>query len=238
VTERILVVDDEPEIRRALRAALRPHGYEVEVVSTGNEALRAAAERRPDLVILDLRLPDMDGREVCLRLRAWSRVPVIVLSVADDERTKIAALDTGADDYLVKPFSAGELLARIRAARRRAQEDVLLPVIQLGELRIDRVARTVALAGRPVRLTPKEYDLLTYLAANPGRVLTHRMILGHVWGPEYGDEVQYLRVFVRSLRRKIEPDPEHPRYILTDIGVGYHFPAPEADQPPGSPGAR
>jgi two-component system KDP operon response regulator KdpE len=152
-------------------------------------------------------------------------VPIIVLSVHDDEPTQLAALDAGADAYLVKPFGSGELLARVRAARRRAKEDVLLPVVEVGALCVDLGRRHVTVAGAPCHLTPKEYDLLAYLVTNAGRVLTHRMILQHVWGPEYGEEVQYLRVFVRLLRRKLEPDPEHPRYILTEVGVGYHFPS-------------
>ncbi len=225
VSERILVVDDEVPMQRALRAMLRTHGYDVTLASSGQEALDRAAAESPDLVVLDLVLPDMDGREVCLRLRSWSRVPIIVLSVHDDEPTKIAALDAGADDYLVKPFGSGELLARVRAARRRAKEDVLLPIVEVGALCVDLGRRHVTVAGAPCHLTPKEYDLLAYLVTNAGRVLTHRMILQHVWGPEYGEEVQYLRVFVRLLRRKLEPDPEHPRYILTEVGVGYHFPS-------------
>lgn len=205
---------------------LQAHGYVVQAVTTGQEALDRASIEAPDLVVLDLKLPDMDGREVCLRLRSWSEVPLIVLSVYDDEAIKVSALDAGADDYLVKPFSAGELLARIRALRRRVRQDVRQPVIEAGDLRIDMVHRQVTLRGSPCHLTPKEYALLTYLAVNRGKVLTHRMILNHVWGPEYVDEIQYLRVFVSLLRRKIEPDPEHPRYILTEVGVGYRFPAP------------
>ncbi len=226
MAERILIIDDEPQMCRALRAMLQPHGYQVQTVQTGQEGLDAAAAERPDLVILDLGLPDMDGREVCVRLRGWSQVPVIVLSVADDEATKVEALDAGADDYLVKPFGAGELLARIRAARRRAREEVAAPVIESGDLRIDLARHRVSLADRPIRLTPKEYDVLTYLAVNAGKVLTHRMLLTHVWGPEYADDVQYLRVFVSLLRHKLEADPKHPRHILTEVGVGYTFAPP------------
>jgi two-component system KDP operon response regulator KdpE len=225
VAEKILIIDDEPQMCRALRAMLQPHGYHVQMAQSGQEGLDAAATDRPDLVILDLGLPDMDGREVCVRLRGWSQVPVIVLSVADDETTKVEALDAGADDYLVKPFGAGELLARIRAARRRAREEVAAPVIESGDLRIDLARRRVTLAGRQVRLTPKEYDVLTHLAVNAGKVLTHRMLLTHVWGAEYADDVQYLRVFISLLRHKLEADPEHPRYILTEVGVGYRFAA-------------
>lgn len=223
---KILVVDDEVQIRRALGAMLRTQGYEVTSASNGEQALDLASTAQPDLIVLDLRLPDMDGREICARLRSWTQVPIIVLSVMDDEPTKIAALDAGADDYLVKPFSAGELLARVRAARRRARHEPGQPVVEVGDLRLDLATRAVTVAGRHCRLTPKEYDLLTYLAINSGKVLTHRMILTHVWGPEYGEEVHYLRVFVRLLRRKVEPDPDRPRYILTDMGVGYHIQAP------------
>lgn len=225
---RILVVDDEPQIRRALRAALTAQGHAVEVASGGEEALRRLAAETFDLVILDLVLPDLDGTEVCVRLREWSAVPVIVLSVRDDEPSKVSALDRGADDYLVKPFGVAELLARVRANLRRAREEVGAPVVECGDLRIDVGRRRVEVAGREIRLTRKEFDLLAYLALNRGRVLTHRMLLQHVWGPEYGEEVQYLRVFVRQLRLKLEPDPHLPRYILTDVGVGYRFPDPGA----------
>jgi two-component system KDP operon response regulator KdpE len=224
---RILVVDDEPQIRRALRAALAAQDHEVVVAATGEEALDQLALGPMDLVILDLGLPDVDGGEVCARLREWSQVPVIVLSVRDDERSKVLALDRGADDYLVKPFGAAELLARVRAHLRRARDEVAPPRIQSGALTIDLARRRVAVDGREVRLTRKEFDLLAYLAANRGRVLTHRMLLQHVWGPEYGDEVQYLRVFVSQLRRKLEPDPHVPRYVVTDVGVGYRFPEPD-----------
>jgi two-component system KDP operon response regulator KdpE len=221
---RILVVDDEAQMRRALTAVLRSSGYEVWAASGGQQALDATVTFRPDLIVLDLRLPDMDGREVCARLRTWSQVPIIVLSVTDAESAKIAALDAGADDYLVKPFSAGELLARVRAAHRRAHVETASPVITVGDLRVDLSQRTVRRGEQLCHLTPKEYALLAYLAAHAGRVLTHAMILEQVWGPEYSNETHYLRVFVRLLRRKLEPDPEHPRYILTDVGVGYHMP--------------
>jgi two-component system, OmpR family, KDP operon response regulator KdpE len=221
---RILVVDDEPQIRRALRAALLAQAHEVAVAESGEAALDALALAPCDLVILDLGLPDMDGAEVCARLREWTQVPVIVLSVRDDEKSKVLALDRGADDYLVKPFSVAELLARVRAHLRRAREEVAPPLVQSGALAIDLVRRRVEVDGQEVRLTRKEFDLLAYLATNRGRVLTHRMLLQHVWGPEYGSEVQYLRVFVSQLRRKLEPDPHVPRYVLTDVGVGYRFP--------------
>ena len=221
---RILIVDDEPQIRRALRAALSAQAHEVVVAESGEGALDRLALEALDLVILDLGLPDMDGAEVCQRLRAWSQVPVIVLSVRDDERSKVLALDRGADDYLVKPFGVAELLARVRAHLRRVREEVAPSRVEMGTLVIDLARRRVEAEGREVRLTRKEFDLLAYLAANRGRVLTHSMILQHVWGPEYGGEVQYLRVFVSQLRRKIEPDAHVPRYIVTDVGVGYRFP--------------
>ena len=221
---RILVVDDEPQIRRALRVALAAQDHDVVVAASGEEALDALAVTPCDLVVLDLGLPDIDGAEVCQRLREWSQVPVIVLSVREDERSKVLALDRGADDYLVKPFGVAELLARVRAHLRRARDEVTPPRIQHGALAIDLVRRRVEVDGQEVRLTRKEFDLLAYLAMNRGRVLTHRMLLQHVWGPEYGGEVQYLRVFVSQLRRKLEPDPHVPRYILTDVGVGYRFP--------------
>lgn len=230
---RILVVDDEPQIRRALRAALTAQSHRVAVAGSGAEALDALATGPCDLVILDLGLPDIDGGEVCARLRQWSQVPVIVLSVRDDEASKVAALDRGADDYLAKPFGVAELLARVRANLRRAREETAPPVVECGLLRVDIGRRRVEVDGREARLTRKEFDLLAYLAANRGRVLTHRMLLQHVWGPEYGEEVQYLRVFVRQLRRKLEPNPHLPRYILTDVGVGYRL--PEADGPGSAP---
>ena len=224
---RILVVDDEPQIRRALRAALQAEGYRVDLADCGADALQAIELEPPDLVILDLGLPDLDGAEVCARLRSWSQVPVIVVSVRDAERDKVQALDRGADDYLVKPFGIRELLARVRAALRRSREEVGLPVVAHGDLSIDLARHRVESGGRTVHLTPTEYELLAYLATHRGKVLTHQMILQRVWGPEYGNEVQYLRVFVSQLRRKIEPDPRTPRYLLTEVGVGYRFPDPD-----------
>ena len=225
MSQRILVVDDEPQIRRALRAALQAEGYRVDLAATGGEALAAVSLEPPDLVILDLGLPDGDGAEVCARLRTTSRVPVIVLSVRDAEGEKVRALDRGADDYLVKPFGIAELLARIRAALRRSREEVGQPVIEHDGLAVDLARHRVALGGREIHLTPTEYELLAYLATHRGKVLTHQMILQRVWGPEYADEVQYLRVFVSQLRRKIEPDARAPRHLLTEVGVGYRFPA-------------
>ncbi len=231
MAQRILVVDDEPQIRRALRAALQSEGYSVELAETGQQALDHTAASPPDLVILDLGLPDLDGSDVCAHLRTWTSVPVIVLSVRDAEREKVRALDVGADDYLVKPFGIAELLARIRAALRRVREEVGQPVVRHGDLVVDLARHRVRLAEADVRLTPTEYALLACLVANRGRVLTHQMLLNRVWGPEYGGETQYLRVFVSQLRRKIEPDPHRPRYLLTEVGVGYRFPNEDEAQP-------
>ena len=219
---RVLVVDDEPQILRALQTGLRGAGYEVDTAATGGEALTAAAVRPPDAVILDLVLPDMRGTDVCRELRTWSTVPVIVLSVVGDEDEKVAALDAGADDYVTKPFGLDELLARLRAALRRAEPSAE-PVLEIGELRIDLEAHTVTFDGRSVQLTPHEYSLLTLLARNEGKLLTHQAILRDVWGKAYADESHYLHVYVSQLRRKLEPDPARPRYILTEPGAGYRL---------------
>ena len=219
---RVLVVDDEPQILRALQMSLRGAGYEVDTATTGAQALTAAAVNPPDAVILDLVLPDMRGTDVCRELRTWTSVPVIVLSVVADEEEKVAALDAGADDYVTKPFGVDELLARLRAALRRVEpsED---PVHVIGELRVDLAGREVTFAGRPVQLTPHEFELLRLLARNEGKLLTHKTILREVWGQAYGDESHYLHVYVSQLRRKIEPDPARPRYLLTEPGVGYRL---------------
>jgi two-component system, OmpR family, KDP operon response regulator KdpE len=219
---RILVVDDEPQILRALQTSLRGAGYEVDTATTGGEALTAAAVRPPDAVILDLVLPDMSGTGVCRELRTWSTMPVIVLSVVGDEDEKVAALDAGADDYVTKPFGLDELLARLRAALRRS-ETAGEPVLEIGELRIDLEAHAVTFDGRSVQLTPHEYSLLTLLARNEGKLLTHQAILRDVWGKAYADESHYLHVYVSQLRRKLEPDPARPRYILTEPGAGYRL---------------
>jgi two-component system KDP operon response regulator KdpE len=222
---RILVVDDEPAICRMLSVALGGHGYQVRDARTGEAGLVEAATWRPDLLILDLGLPDMEGHEVIRRLREWADLPVIILSVRDQDSEKITALDAGADDYLTKPFSMGELLARLRSALRRAArpggagEDV----VRLGDLEIDLVRRRVSVAGRAVHLTPTEYGLLRVLAQNTDRVVTHRFLLQSVWGKGYEDEDHYVRVYVGQLRRKIEPDPARPRYLLTEPGVGYRL---------------
>jgi two-component system KDP operon response regulator KdpE len=217
-----LDVDAEQQILRALQTGLRGAGYEVDTAATGREALTAAAVRPPDAVILDLVLPDLRGTEVCRELRTWSTVPVIVLSVVGDEDEKVAALDAGADDYVTKPFGLDELLARLRAALRRAEPSGE-PVLEIGELRIDLEAHTVTFDGRSVQLTPHEYALLTLLARNEGKLLTHQVILRDVWGKAYADESHYLHVYVSQLRRKLEPDPARPRYILTEPGAGYRL---------------
>jgi two-component system KDP operon response regulator KdpE len=221
---RILVVDDEPQILRSLRTTLASHGYDVQTAATGEEALAAVEGRLPDLVVLDLVLPGLSGLEVCRRLRARSSLPIVVLSARGDERDKVAALDLGADDYLTKPFGVNELLARIRAALRRAAgARGPSAVVEAGGLRVDFDRRQVTLDAAEVRLTPTEFDLLKALVANAGRVLTHGYLLRTVWGPEYEGESQLLRVFIGQLRRKVERDPSRPRQILTEPGVGYRF---------------
>lgn len=221
----ILVIDDEPQILRALRTILTARQYRVTAASRGEEGLAQAAAVQPDLVILDLALPDMDGIEVCKRLREWTKVPIIVLSVRDSEREKVTALDNGADDYLTKPFGAEELLARIRAALRHASPDRGSGRSQIacGPLLIDLVQHSVTRNGVEVKLTATEFRLLAYLASNAGRVLTHRAILTQVWSAADADRVEYLRVYVRQLRRKLEDDPEQPKFILNEPGIGYRF---------------
>jgi two-component system, OmpR family, KDP operon response regulator KdpE len=227
VTGRILVVDDEPQILRALRTSLRGAGYDVDTADTAEAALTALALNPPDAVILDLVLPDGSGTEVCRELRAWSTVPVIVLSVVGEEVEKIAALDAGADDYVTKPFGIDELLARLRAAMRRSEASTE-PVIEVGELRVDLEKRLVTVGGRPVQLTPHEFALLRILATNAGKLLTHAALLREVWGRGYAEESHYLHVYVSQLRRKLEPDPARPRYILTEPGAGYRLVDPAA----------
>jgi DNA-binding response OmpR family regulator len=219
---KILVVDDEPQILRALRTNLRGAGYEVTTAETVEGALAEAAMRPPDAVILDLLLPDGSGTDVCRELRRWSDVPVIVLSAVGDETEKVAALDAGADDYVTKPFGIDELLARLRAALRRANHSEE-PVVEVGDLRVDLEKRSVTVQGEQVSLTPHEYGMLALFARNPGKLLTHRMILREVWGPGYLDESHYLHVYVSQLRRKIEADPARPRYLITEPGAGYRL---------------
>jgi two-component system, OmpR family, KDP operon response regulator KdpE len=219
---KILAVDDEPQILRALTASLRGAGYDVATAETAQAALTAAAVAPPDAIILDLVLPDGRGTDVVRELRTWSSVPVIVLSVVGDESEKVAALDAGADDYVTKPFGVDELLARLRAAMRRVEPSPE-PVREIGELRVDLDKRAVSFAGRPVQLTPHELRLLLLLVRNEGKLLTHATILREVWGRAYADESHYLHVYVSQLRRKIEPDPARPRYILTEPGAGYRL---------------
>jgi two-component system KDP operon response regulator KdpE len=223
---RVLVVDDEPQILRALQLKLRTAGYAVETAATAEEALMKAAMRPPEAIILDLLLPDGSGTDVCRELRTWSKVPIVVLSAVGEETEKIAALDAGADDYVTKPFSGDELLARVRAQLRRSAP-ASRPVLEIGELRIDLEKRLVTMGGETVSLTPIEYDLLRLFAANEGKLLTHPTILREIWGPAYGEESNYLHVYVSHLRRKIEPDPARPRYLLTQPGVGYRLVAPD-----------
>jgi two-component system, OmpR family, KDP operon response regulator KdpE len=220
----VLVVDDEPPIRRALRTSLEAHGWDVASVGTGEEGVVQAAETAPDLLLLDLGLPDMDGTEVIRRVRAFSQVPVIVLSVRDGQRDKIAALDAGADDYVTKPFAMEELLARARAALRRAQSEEPAPaVMQFGGLRVDLARRLVSRDGEQVHLTPTEYGLLEALVTNPGKLLTHQWLLRKVWGQGYGTETTYLRTYVRALRKKLGDDAQAPGLIITEPGIGYRW---------------
>jgi two-component system, OmpR family, KDP operon response regulator KdpE len=226
--QRILVVDDEPQILRALGTTLRGAGYDVHTAATAEAALASAAAHPPEAVILDLVLPDGSGTDVTRELRAWTDAPVVVLSAVGDEREKVAALDAGADDYVTKPFSVDELLARLRAVLRRSGP-TLEPVITVGELSIDVPNRSVTRNGSRIRLSPHEFDLLRVLAQNRGKLLTHRMLLREVWGPSYQVEAHYLHVYVSQLRRKIEPDPSRPRYLLTEPGAGYRLIEPAGD---------
>ena len=220
--QRVLVVDDEPQILRALGATLRGAGFTVDTAATVGEALTAAAAHPPEAVILDLVLPDGNGTDVTRELRTWSEAPVIVLSAVGEERQKIEALDAGADDYVTKPFSVDELLARLRAVLRR-RPHAPDPVLGIGDLQIDVPERTVTMRGKRIKLSPHEFDLLRVLAQNQGKLLTHRMLLREVWGPAYQVEAHYLHVYVSHLRRKIEPDPSSPKYLLTEPGVGYRL---------------
>jgi two-component system KDP operon response regulator KdpE len=220
---RVLVVDDERAIRRYLHAALNAQGYTIFEASTGQEALNAVVTDRPDLVILDLGLPDLDGVEVTRQLREWTHIPIIILSVREQESEKIAALDAGADDYLTKPFSSGELMARMRVAIRRSMQTTSEPIFENGDLRVDLSKRLVTINGNEVSLTPTEYDLLRVIVQNAGKVLTQHQLLCLVWGSGYETEAHLLRVNISNLRRKIELDPTQPHYILTEPGVGYRL---------------
>jgi two-component system KDP operon response regulator KdpE len=225
----ILVIDDEPQILRALRTILTEKQFKVSTASRGEEGLALAAASPPDIVILDLGLPDMDGIEVCARLREWTQNPIIVLSVRDSERDKVAALDKGADDYLTKPFGIEELLARVRVALRHSaqRQGAQTRIVKAGSLTIDLAWHVVTRNGEEVKLTATEFSLLAYLAANRGRVLTHQSILTHVWDPADAEHTEYLRVYMRQLRKKLEDDPEQPQYLITEPGVGYRFLADE-----------
>ena len=227
---RVLVVDDEPQILRALQTNLRGAGYDVETAATAEAALASAAMKPPDAVILDLVLPDGRGTDVARELRRWSSAPILILSVVGEEAEKVAALDAGADDYVEKPFGIDELLARLRALLRRATA-AGEPVLELGDLVIDLDKRSVTESGRPVSLTPHEFELLRVLAQNEGKLMTHPAILREVWGPAYGDESHYLHVYVSQLRRKIELDPARPRYLLTEPGAGYRLVNPVLSRP-------
>jgi two-component system KDP operon response regulator KdpE len=224
---RILVVDDEPQIARVLRTGLKTHGYDVRVAADGVSALETFGDWHPDLVITDLAMPNMDGLKLCRRLRETSQIPIIVLSVRGEEKTKVEALDAGADDYVTKPFGMDELLARVRAQLRRAMtpsvNEVSQSVLEEGDFRLDLEARKVFVREAEVHLTPKEYDLLVHFVRHAGKVLTHRTLLGAIWGGNYTEQGEYLRVFVGQLRKKIEPNPSTPRYILTEPWIGYRF---------------
>jgi len=221
----ILVIDDEPQILRAIRTILTEKGFRVTTASRGEEGLTLAATNEPDLIILDLGLPDMDGVEVCTRLREWTQIPIIILSVRDSERDKVAALDMGADDYLTKPFGIEELLARVRVALRHSgrASEAQSKLVKAGPITIDLVWHLVKRGEEEIKLTATEYKLLAYLASNHGRVLTHQSILTNVWGAADADHTEYLRVYMRQLRKKLEDDPESPQYILTEPGIGYRF---------------
>jgi two-component system KDP operon response regulator KdpE len=222
----VLIVEDEPQMVRFLRASLSTHGYRLIESATGADGLAQAAARNPDVILLDLGLPDMDGLEVTRRLREWSTAPIIVISARGQDDDKIGALDAGADDYLTKPFSVGELLARIRVALRHATAVTSTkaePVFTLGELRVDMAKREVFVADREIHLTPTEYKLLTVLVQHAGKVVTHRQLLKEVWGPVHADNTQYLRVYMAQLRQKLEPNPAHPHYLINEPGVGYRL---------------
>jgi two-component system KDP operon response regulator KdpE len=221
--QRILVVDDEAPIRRYLRAALSAQGFTIYEAASGQEALNAVISNRPDIIILDLGLPDIDGIEVTRQLREWSQTPIIILSVRENEQDKIAALDAGADDYLTKPFGTGELMARMRVVMRRQSSKSDEPILQVNELQMDLSSRIVTLSDNEISLTPTEYDILRLLMQNAGKVMTHHHLLRQVWGTAYESEMHLLRVNISNLRRKIEPDPARPTYIHTEPGVGYRI---------------
>ena len=221
--ERVLIVDDEPAIRRFLRVTLTAQAYSTIEAASGQEALSKAAADKPDIIVLDIGLPDINGIEVTRLLRQWTQIPIIILSVRGAESDKIAALDAGADDYLTKPFGVGELLARLRAALRRAAQTTSEPVFTSGNLKVDLARRLIIVSGDEVQLTPTEYELLRVLVTHAGKVLTHHFLLREVWGAEYGEEFHMLHVNISNLRRKIEPDSTRPQFIITEPGVGYRL---------------
>jgi len=230
--ENILVIDDEPQIRRVMRSTLSTHGYVISEAMTGEDGVDAVRKNKPDLVLLDMNMPGIGGLQACREIRESTDAPIIMLTVRNAERDKVAALDAGADDYVVKPFGIEELLARIRSALRRyAPGDAVAPFITK-DMSVDFEARTVTVRGRDVHLTPKEFDVLKHLVANQGKPLTHRRLLQAVWGPDYGEETENLRVVINQLRKKLEADPAHPKYILTEPWIGYRF------QPPRPPTAK
>jgi two-component system KDP operon response regulator KdpE len=225
---KILVVDDEPKIRMFIRANLEARGYEVHLAQDGVEAVEMAGRIDPDVIVLDVNMPHMNGIEACRRIREWADMPIIILSIREDEADKVRALDEGADDYVTKPFGIEELLARIRVALRRSAGVIaVIPVFSAGGLEVDFSKQLVKRRGEIVRLTRTEYELLAYLVSHCGKVLTHRELLHNVWGPEYGEESEYVRTFIRQLRRKIEDDPSNPRFIVTEPRIGYRFVKPD-----------
>jgi two-component system KDP operon response regulator KdpE len=231
---RVLVVDDEPQILRALVTNLKARGYAVDAAATGEIALQLAARHRPDLVVLDLGLPDISGLEVIEGLRGWTDVPIVILSARENERDKIAALDAGADDYVTKPFGMGELLARLRAALRRVVPAAEEPVVTTPDFTVDFVAKRIERDGSDVKLTPIEWHMVEVLVRNAGKLVAQRQLLQEVWGPEYGTETNYLRVHMAHIRRKLEPDPARPRYFITEPGMGYRFEFTVTQPEPGS----
>jgi two-component system KDP operon response regulator KdpE len=232
---RVLVVDDEPPILRALGVNLKARGYEVDLAASGEDALQLAARHHPDAVVLDLGLPGVSGLDVIVGLRGWTEVPIIVLSARDDERDKVAALDLGADDYVTKPFGMDELLARLRVALRRGIPAAQSPSIATPDFTVDLAVKRIRRDGEEVRLTPTEWQLVETLARHPGKLVTQRQLLQEVWGPQYGDESNYLRVHMAHIRRKLEPEPSRPRYFITEPGMGYRFEPPDEPHEPPEP---
>ncbi len=220
---RILIIDDEPQIRKLLSVSLRAHGFVTEEVATGQEGINRTAVFKPDLLIVDLGLPDMDGKAIIHEIRQWSNAPVIVLTARDQEQEKIEALDAGADDYVTKPFSMGELMARMRVCLRRMAAGESEPVLICGELKVDLVQRRVTVEGQEIKLTPTEYEIVKLLAQHAGRVLTHKQLLKAVWGTAYDGDTHYIRVYIGQIRRKIEKNPAQPKYIITESGIGYRL---------------